>query len=300
MAVIVRISNLKIDPMITLQGEKVPNKHLATDWIIGTNPTFNKGTIVAQSLNDKVNLRSIRFPIKLDPNERYYAKSRVLLTSGWTMWGNIDVVEVNSLDNLNINIEIPSKVSTPIITTDSDYNVHVPTYFNILVSGYYVVGSATWVATTYFIEDLDGNVVWARERDEINRHSILVNDVTLKLNTVYRIKARFHSSSKDSSQLGTWDILVKATDKIVVNENLLGINKDEETVLSIQKNTGLEEVEWKILYKDNHLNTLIWEEKVEGGSNTVVIPKGTMRSGENYILMIKTNLSENQWYVANL
>ena len=300
MAVIVRISNLKIDPMVTLQGEQVPNKHLATDWVIATNPTYKAGTIVAQSMNDKVNLRSIRFPIKLDPNERYYAKSRILLTSGWTMWGNIDVVEVNSLDNLNINIEIPSKVSTPIITTDSDYNVHVPTYFHILVSGYYVVGSATHVATSYFIEDLDGNTVWARERDEINRHSILVNDVTLKLNTVYRIKTRFHSSSKDSSQLGTWDILVKATDKIVVNENLLGINKDEETVLSIQKNTGLNEVEWKILYKDNHLNTLIWEEKVEGGSNTVVIPKGTMRSGENYILMIKTNFSENQWYVANL
>ncbi|MDE6209601.1 MAG: hypothetical protein K2M73_08035 [Lachnospiraceae bacterium] len=301
MAVIVRLSNVKLDPIVGANGEVVKQELLMADWEIADREIFNESSIVLSSYNDKVNLTSIRFPQNLDPNKKYWARVRVkTTTSGWSVWTNRDVVPVQSLDNLNIDIELPSKVSTPIITTDSNSAVHVPTYFRIIATGFYCIGSATLAAVSYFIEDLDGNVVWARDRDEINKESILVNDVTLKLNSVYRIKVRFHSTTKDTSQLGTYDILVKATDKIVVNENLLGINKEAETVLSIQKDTGLTEVVWRIIYKDNQLNTLIWEEKVEGGSNTVTIPKGTMKTGENYILMIKTNLSEDQWYVANL
>ena len=62
---------------------------LATDWILATDLLFKD--IVNESLEDKVNIKSITFDDVLDPAIKYYAKARILLSTGYTIESNEDI-----------------------------------------------------------------------------------------------------------------------------------------------------------------------------------------------------------------
>ncbi|MCI4435216.1 MAG: hypothetical protein JHC33_00170, partial [Ignisphaera sp.] len=235
--VVLRIAEIALDDSVN---------HLATDWEVSTTQSFNN--VILSSIEDHDNITSISFDQVLDPNIKYYARARALLSTGYTIWSNLDVFTPNNIYDLDKNNDLPSRISIPLITTNSDTLNHDATMFTISVTGFSVIGNSTHTATSYYIETLSGDVVWSRLNEHLNKDSILVDDIMLTNNEVYRIKAIFHSSSNDSSQIGTKTIYVKNGGDISLYTDLTNLNVTTDILLKLIPSGTITNVNWEILY----------------------------------------------------
>ena len=167
--VVLRIKSLELDPGV---------KHIATDWEISDTQNFKH--IVARSLEDRINVSSIMFDVTLDPEKKYWARARALLDGrGYTIWGNLDIFVVKTYNDFENTTDLPTPISAPIPKTSSDVRMHEPTLFTLTATGFSIYGNAKHVATSWFIEDLDGQVVWSRMYDTIHKESIIASSVHL-------------------------------------------------------------------------------------------------------------------------
>jgi hypothetical protein len=281
--VVLRIAEIALDDSVN---------HLATDWEVSTTQSFNN--VILSSIEDHDNITSISFDQVLDPNIKYYARARALLSTGYTIWSNLDVFTPNNIYDLDKNNDLPSRISIPLITTNSDTLNHDATMFTISVTGFSVIGNSTHTATSYYIETLSGDVVWSRLNEHLNKDSILVDDIMLTNNEVYRIKAVFHSSSNDSSQIGTKTIYVKNGGDISLYTDLTNLNVTTDILLKLIPSGTITNVNWEILYLKDGVSHSIWTSSVNDGTYSATVPAGTLLANTLYILRVKCNI-KNIW-----
>lgn len=268
---------------------KEPIEILAADWQVATDKTFAPDTIRAQSLNNKTALTSIVMSDSLDPNSKWYGRVRHLLTTGWTEWSNIDVFTPITTDEIISYDDIPTRVANPIITTDSNPAKHDTTLFTITAEGYDVVGNASHVATTYFIEDINGDVIWSNEYDIINKTKFTVKDIVLQSGALYRIKVMFHASSNDTSLISSKTIFVDGGSEINLSKYLDVIKHDEDYEIEVNKLEGVDSLIFEIIAINDNNSLVIWKKETTGENyNKVIIPKNTLRRDNYYYLRIKT------------
>lgn len=277
--VVARVYNLQLEAGVT---------HIATDYQIATDLLFNN--IVLQSNHDEVNLTTKIFNESLDPTVTYYLRTRCLLSTGYTYWNNISKFTPKDVDRIEFDTDMPTVLGVPRITSTGSLSTHPITMFSILVSGFTAVGTASHEATTYIIEDLDGVILWKREKS-YELTSIDVNDIVLKPNTVYRINAIFHASSGDVSQVGTTTFKTGINKNVNLNTNLNELNLDTTNDIKITKKTQATYVEYSIVnIKDGVIRNIYSETKTTGDIFTCTLPIGTLKSNNKYILKIKTSL----------
>ena len=165
--VLLRVESLELDPNV---------KVIAMDWQL--SDTINFKNILAESIGDTVNINSILFNMVLEPGVKYYARARALLEGrGYTIWGNLDVFKVKTYNDFENTTDLPTPVATPIVSTSSLAYNHMPTLFKIYAKGFSVIGNARHVATSYFVENLEGEIIWSRSYDTINKDEILASYV---------------------------------------------------------------------------------------------------------------------------
>lgn len=282
--VVLRIKELELDDQ---------TDHLATDWEVSRTISFND--VVLRSLEDYSSKTSIVFNEILDPNIKWYARARALLSTGYTTWGNLDVFTPKNINDLDQNEDMPSRVATPNITTDSNTTNHDSTLFTINATGFSVVGTATHLATSWFIEDINNNIIWSKLNDETNKTSILVNNTLLKSNSIYRIKAIFHSTSNDASQISTLTIKVAGGDEVEVLTYLDGLDYTVDNVITIANVVGLTNVDWEVISLDKNLSEIIWNNSTI--SNYTILPANKLKDSTRYLFRIKTNISNSWKYI---
>lgn len=219
-------------------------EHLATDWEVSDTLDFKN--IVLSSLQDEINKNSIIFSESLDPNQKWYARARALLTTGYTELSNVYIFLPSSETGVVTGEELPSRISIPIIKTDSDQNDHDATLFNIIAEGFSVIGNATHDSTSWWIEDLDGKVMWYSLYNTIYKNKIFVSDVVLHTNHIYRIKVLFHSTSNDSSPIATYTIHTNKGSDIELLTYLDYVDPTKDIELNIATLEGMENVTWEI------------------------------------------------------
>lgn len=270
-------------------NEIVKIAHIATDWEIASNLSFSD--VILKSEADKVNLTSIIFNEVLDPNKKWYARARVLLETGYTIWGNIDVIlPADEDDVVNDADDMPTLVAVPQLSTNSNQYNHTPTMFTITASGFMVIGTAGHESTSWFIEDLDGNVIWSNLYNTIYKTSIEVNDILLKTKTVYRIKAIFHSTSGDSSSIASMPIQITDNDDILLLSYIDVIDPEVENTLEIAKIDGVTEVTWEIISFLNNFSQSVLTQTTTGDEyNKLTIPSRKLKQSSSFLLRIKTN-----------
>lgn len=274
--VVIRITDLDIPTGVT---------HLATDWQIATDELFSN--VIIESLDDQTNLTSITFNDSLDPDDRYYARARVLLTTGWTIWGNIDIFIIEDVFDTDDNLDMPGVITPPTITTDSDVNNHIPSLFNISVSGFSTTGTGSHHATSYFIVDLDGKYIWSDVYDEINKDTILIDEIILEPGKVYLIKAMLHSTSGDTSQQASRVIYVNE-DNLIIDGNIESLDTVATTELTIfNRCDDIASTEW-IVYalKEDGLHEIVRYNNEPGRPRTVIINGYDLRSYEHLCIGI--------------
>lgn len=280
--VVLNINEIKLDDQ---------QQHLATEYEVADNKAFYK-PVLASGV-DNVNLRGIVFNEILDPNIKYYGRARALLSTGWTIWCNIDVFIPKAIEDLNQLDELPTKVAIPVLVTTCNANAHDATLFNIYATGFSVVGTANHLSTSWFIEDMiTGKIVWKRLEDDINKSSVYVNDIILEADRVYRIRAVFNTNSNDSSQISTRTIRIGSNSLVELSEYLDDINVANDNELVIGNIEGCKNVEWEILFSKDSIVSSIWYTTTKGF--TATLPANTLSKSELYILRIKDDVS-NLW-----
>ena len=186
---------------------------IAVNWHISRTRNFKE--IVARSENDTVNLRVIVFSdITPRYGEEWYGRAMIRTKQrGWNKWISVDIITLNREDSLNNITALPSPVSTPnLITTkfsslkervpkdDILHTNHPLTNFHLNVeNSFKVIGEAKLVATSYWIEDINDQVVWKRIYDTKNLTSVKFNGFILDREKIYRARAVFHTNTQDVS-----------------------------------------------------------------------------------------------------
>jgi len=282
--VILRILDLELDDQ---------TNHLATDWEVSRTLAFND--VVLRSLEDYDNKTRIVFNEVLDPNIKWYARARALLSTGYTVWGNLDIFIPEVVNDLQLLEDIPSRISTPILTTDSINSKHDSTLFTINVSGFSAVGTASHDSTSYFIEDIFGNIIWSKLYDKINKDNILVDDIILQKNVIYKIRAMFHSTSGDSSQLSTVIVYINGGTEVKLLTYLDGIDNNIDNNLYIKYNSNITNITWEIISIKYNKYDIIWSS--DTATTNVIIPANTLNSKEIYLIRIKTNINNSWKYI---
>jgi len=275
--IISRITDLDLPTGVT---------HVATDWQIADDLLFSN--VVVESNYDQTNLTYIVFPDKLDPEVKYYGRARVLLSTGYTEWGNIDVFIPKDINNIAVDYDFPSLVSLPVVSTDSDLNNHKPTMFTITASGYGVIGTGTHTATTWLVTDINDNIVWSSIYDINNIDTIHFTKRILKENEIYKIKVMFHSSSNDTSQLATKMIHVnKADPRVILLNSLNNIDKTTDNTLSIKFINLLDQVDWKISEIVDEYENVVFNSTVTSVPKTdTLLPANTLENDKFYLMSI--------------
>jgi len=280
--VVLRIKELALDN---------PAEHIATDWQVSRTMAFND--IVLESIEDHSNVTYIKWNDVLDPNVKYYARARALLAGkGYTIWGNLDIYQTEKVNDLTFTAELPSKVSIPVLTTSSDKTAHASVLFTLSVSGYTVVGDAAHIKTSWFIEDLNGKVVWSSLNDTINKTSITVADTVLRNGEIYRVRAMFITNTNDKSQMATMTIQVSDVPDVEVLTVLNDMNPVANNTLKIAALSGVNHIYAELVIVTKNTAQTIWSGNA--GGVAVTIPANTIKKDTNYILRVKTNVS-NKW-----
>lgn len=281
--------------------ELAPNNNVriqAMDWQVAEDETFKK--VVLRSDNDTKNLSSIVFTDILDPNIRWHARARALIKdSGWTVWGNLDVLEYQqAIDAVNSET-IPTRISAPIITTSSNPHNHDASLFTIFVNGFGVVGNAEHTATSWFIEDINGRLVWSDLKDTINKNKIDFKNLVLRNNTIYRIRAMFHGSSGDVSSISCYTIRVGSNNSLELITYLDNVDyRADFTVKAIATDMDIEvtSITWQIISMANAYAEIIFNKTTTGASyGTVVIPANLLKDDTMYVLKFKPNIENGAW-----
>lgn len=301
MSVMLIIRELELDDNVN---------HVATDWEVSDTISFINKVLVSKE--DRVNLTSITFPDVLDPSKDWYARARPLLTTGYKAWGNVDVFRPVNVDNIKDYKDLPSRVGTPQLTSDSIQEDHAKTLFNLIATGYDVIGNSIHESTSWYIEDTNGVVIWSRIKDIFNKNTILVNEVILKSNQVYRVKCMFHTSTNDVSDITTYTIKTSGKSDIFVISYLDGLDVTKNIELDINNIEGTSLVTWEILSVTKDVSESVWKAKTKypivisdpdniepydpsvtyvNEINKVTVPADTLKEDSNYLLKVYSNKS---------
>lgn len=221
----------------------------------------------------------------MDPNDIYNGTNTVIPTNN------------KNLTNTNINADKPEFNTDAVVESllhEIDPEAHDLTLFEIWVDGFEVIGNATLKATSYWIEDSNGDVIWKSLVDRTNRNKIKIQDLILKADRSYRIRVVFHTDSNDVSQIATKTIVTKGSNDINLISYLdqVPFNKDIELQLEWVKD--MNHIKWEVLQYSLGIVKSVW--KTETTSIITNIPKGVLNSNSNYLLRIKSNLSDSYKY----
>lgn len=281
--------------------ELAPNNNVriqAMDWQVAEDETFRN--IVLRSENDTRNLSSIVFTDILDPNTKWHARARALIKdSGWTVWGNLDVLNYQQSEEVINSETIPSRISAPVITTSSNPDNHEATLFSIFANGFDVVGNSVHESTSWLIEDIDGRLMWSDVKDTINKKKVDFKNMVLRNNTIYRIRAMFHSSSGDSSTISCYTVRVGSNNalELVTYLDNVDYRKDFEVVaVATDMDTPVDSISWQIISMANTNAEIIFSKTTTGAEyGKMTIPANLLKDDTVYVLKLKPNVENGAW-----
>jgi len=181
--------------------------HTYTDWQVSDDINFDN--IVLESLNDEESKLLKIFYATLE-DKTYYARARMLLSTGYTKWAKLKDFTPATIDNTTLGLTIPISIGVPKVTTSSDINNHKLSDFSIYITNPPLLADEVqYTSTTWIIEDIFGKVAFIQPNDSDNMNRLDISTIRLKPLSIYRIKAFRKTDSNDISPMGT--ITIKTT-----------------------------------------------------------------------------------------
>lgn len=193
------------------------------------------------------------------------------------------------------NQNFDEDVNVKSLLENIDKTSHDLTLFEIWATGFETIGTAKHLATTWWIENKDGDIIWSKIKDQINLTRIEFNNTILKSDELYRIKAVFHTNSNDVSQIGAMTIVTGYCGEVELVSYLDAVDASLDLDLQIAWLSDLTTVNWEIISFEGNLLNSIWATTTS--AIVAQVPKGTLKRNVNYILRISTNLADCYKYI---
>ena len=268
-------------------------QHISTDWDIATDRLFEN--IVCTSREDAVNKTAIKFNEVLDPSVKYYGRARILLSTGPTFWGNIDVFVPVSYNDKTIDINPPSMVSTPNLSLSESLNSHSLTGFRVYANGFNATSDAIHSDTSWFLEELNGVLLWSSVHDTYNKTSVGVYTRVLKANHAYRIRCVFHSSSNDSTQVTSKTFTTRGENEITLDSFLYNIKAGVDLDIMLKPNHKANSIDWVLYSLESNSLVKIWDTKTTGDEMShSTLPSELLIDNKVYVLKVKADNDKHQ------
>lgn len=287
-----------------------PADHVATTWQIATDEAFQD--IVAESVDDIVNLDKIVFTnVFPEFGKKYYGRARIRTRlGGWSVWNNLDVFSSEQYDAIDNVYTLPSRISVPRMgtchgkktdtSTGTSIDTHPVVDFSILATGYSVITSSKHVATTWYVEDFEGNVIWKSEYDTENLEDIYVSDLILDHGRIYRFRAMFHNETGDVSDASAYTVATVPLKNIALRTflefNLIERRPDlsNDLDLALPFDSGMTTIDIEIYRYNSFGCTKIFEDSVNSNQKVLNIPGNTLSINSNYLIKYRT-ISTDEW-----
>lgn len=220
---------LYITPPILTKGWT----HEGTDWQVAEDPDFKK--IVKESMNDSKNkLVKIFDDSDLDPEKTYYSRARVVFNKGLAEWADVQQVKLKDVNTIDVTLDLPTVVAIPEIEINFNPNNVPRSLFTINTSKMSCNTNAEHVATSYIIEDIEGNVVFADLFNTTDLTSKLVYSDEIKEGMVYSINVLHHVSTGDTSNPTKFMFKVNEVKDIVLNSLTENVDLSKNNGLIVQ------------------------------------------------------------------
>jgi len=188
-----------IDSPIVEEGTDVT--HTGTSWQITRFPDMTKREyFIIESLNDTENLLQYKYDIDINETESLYVRTKYHFSNGLSSrWSKIVPLRSDQ-----IGVKLSSTVlSTPLVEFEINHVDTIYTELTLKTNDMQLyAGAGNHKSTTWNITDIDGKVIFNREKDEDNLTSITIDAKILKPNKVYAIKAKHHTDSNADSNFG--------------------------------------------------------------------------------------------------
>ncbi len=261
---------------------------VSTTWQLATSKDFVPSSIIQQSLENTVNKSNIQFDIELELGVKYYARCRVIYNKGFSNYSNINVFIAKDLNEIELDLFAPTKISRPTITILPDI-VEKPISlleFNggDFISKYGIAQeSATWI-----LEDMNGKVVWDRIYDSTNLNSIKL-PISLKENSAYRLFVSYRGKNNNESQFAVKTFITGAND-IKLKGSLKSIPAGIDLTFNLDINDSLLSSTTYELYADGGF---LVDSKVILSTDGIDMTTWTIEASKvlrdvNYVLHVKT------------
>jgi len=266
------MSILKVTKPNIPAGETI----VSTSWVMAENGDWNN--LFFSSMNDKVNLLSIKVDKPINPKTIYKAMVKIVHTGGVTLWSDVDTLVV--LDNklIDSSLHTPSLINKPKLTTGYDLNNHPITGFTVKLSDYEVYGESVLKSASWLIEDKNGDVVMFIPETEENLTEIVIKD-KLRPNEIYTIRAAFKGSNNDVSDFGALTIYTSMDSNLQLLTNLNGKAAGDAIELVIVEVDNMTKVEWQLVKDGNNVWTGV------STSTTTIIPATVIEENSEYVLI---------------
>jgi len=190
-------------PIPTNGGEFV---HISTNWQVSRVPNFTlTNQLIAQSLDDKVNLLEYRPDVDIVTNGSVYARvqynflNKIDNTTSSSNWSKI--IPINS-NQKGIKMS-GTVVATPSVKVNIAYNG--VDFSNLVLEGsdfLLYTGAGKHQSTTWRIKDIDGNELWSRVDEEVYLTNIEVDSSFLEADKIYLVTAEYNTDVNISSLEG--------------------------------------------------------------------------------------------------
>ena len=283
---VIEVPHVYGTPFTTNDGE---DEHAATQWQVYKTDDKSK---VWDSGEDETNLTEVVIPRGvLKVSTAYELKLRYKgKTYGWSDWGRITFKTAATF----------TYIQTPSITVENEPNnvledpiLHASEFKVVTIVGEQDVH----YATSWRVENLDGEAVWSLEKDTSNLVSAKVPHGHLKANTQYRVKCKYFGKIYESawgvkevttgaefSRIAMPELTVSgAPDNVPDAPTLSGseflilpTNRDTDTHVSST---------WEIW--NEHETQKIWEVTDNGEHKTSIkVPSGTIEANNAYIFKL--------------
>ena len=279
-------------------------QHLETSWQISDTKDFSN--ILAESLNDKQNLLSIIFPDLVPPKDKeLYGRARILTNKGWSAYNNLDIV---SRDLDDVIYTLPSRISVPRLYTskyDSKAN-RVPTddltpedhpltlFYISNDESYSVIGDSEHVASTWILEDIEGNVIWKSIKNTKDLNIIPVDHLILERNKIYVAKHMMHSSTNDVSDCSSYrfrTVGLKNQAMYAWLENTFNsLPHDYENgfEITVPYDQGITDVFIEIYHNKEDKLSLVYKTQLTNGNRLIQIGHNVVKPNGLYSILFKS------------
>lgn len=225
-------------------------KHTATSWQVAKDPSFSNDSLLVNKGKDEDNLLSLYVDLPLTKDDIYYTRHKLHFDDGSeTVWSRPAVITKDG-DGFSFNNTI---ITTPKVYSEVG-NVDVLLgRFKIYTDDYRLfMGVGEHESTDWIIEDSEGNIVWERLEDRVNKTEIKLPANLLKANKMYIVKVRFRSNTNSWSNFGRLVLITTKYDEITEEINLLMERLIKSNIMVGIQNSIIEELKNKLEKCENN------------------------------------------------